>query len=242
MAARNLARKLDMVNMRFSERKSLQEIADKYQISRERVRQIIGNTGRDIIPNVAEKLNQIDDISPYTNQELAEQFGVCPSSISAKLNGRRHAIKKSKSAAYAGYIGEEIISRKLTKRGFDCKLNGGHRFDATINELVNVDFKTCNKPLYPPSSKHKSPWYSFGTRNKDIENIDFFIVYLKPTNDLFIVPQSIIGNKDAMRFTWPTLRPSIGKIQRFRNRFDLIWDLIAQRQNEMVSIREPVYA
>lgn len=47
MTTHNLQRKQEMISMR-DENKTLQEIADKYSICRERVRQIIGNTSNRI--------------------------------------------------------------------------------------------------------------------------------------------------------------------------------------------------
>lgn len=43
--AKNDRRKAEMIRLRDIEHKTLQEIADIYCITRERVRQIIGNTG-----------------------------------------------------------------------------------------------------------------------------------------------------------------------------------------------------
>ncbi len=45
-------RKQKMISMR-NEKKTLQEIADKFGITRERVRQIIGNTGDEAIKRVS---------------------------------------------------------------------------------------------------------------------------------------------------------------------------------------------
>lgn len=52
-----MTRKDEMIEMR-NQRISLQEIADKYELSRERVRQIIGNTGHMAYPTYTPELIQ----------------------------------------------------------------------------------------------------------------------------------------------------------------------------------------
>src|SRR3990170_3622397 len=51
-------RRDEMLQMRLEEKRTLQEIADEFKISRERVRQIIGNTGNVRSPIIAQREEQ----------------------------------------------------------------------------------------------------------------------------------------------------------------------------------------
>lgn len=76
-------RKQEMKELRFSEGWTLQRIADHYDITRERVRQILGNTGR-ISNRRTDKLTDgefLAQTAHMSNAELAELLGLAEKTV-----------------------------------------------------------------------------------------------------------------------------------------------------------------
>src|SRR3990172_9189577 len=107
----------DMKKMRFDEGKTNTEIGGKYGISRERVRQLIGNTGRLFRQNWTKKLIQSGEIKLNHWTELENAPGVRKEWI-RDWGNHRHVILKPGSVR-TGYIFEELASRILKDWGIE---------------------------------------------------------------------------------------------------------------------------
>ena len=79
-------RKEEMIHLRFNLGWSLQRIGDNYNISRERVRQIIGNTRGALKLMYSDTLRNplwINNNSDKTNDEIAKELGCTKSRVSS---------------------------------------------------------------------------------------------------------------------------------------------------------------
>lgn len=84
---------IEMEQLREVERWTLQEIGEKYGISRERVRQLIGNTGRRNLVNALEMDAELLRDELYYNESttvkaIAAKYRVAPTSVRRALGPR----------------------------------------------------------------------------------------------------------------------------------------------------------
>jgi hypothetical protein len=205
--------------LRLEQRRTLQSIASKYGISRERVRQIVGNTGY-----IGQEIRDeyIKSQRGKTNDELAEELGLSFVTISRKRSNIHHAVSSDCRPVFVGHKWEEWAHYHLLKNGIKNKLMG-YKSPYDIMALGNIfiDVKVTTKTS-PTSNKIKSPQYRFRP-NINHNKADLYMLIIAPTEDVFIVPDEIIGNMQQVAFCWPSKRPEIGKIQKYHNRLDLIW-------------------
>lgn len=199
----------EMRRMRFEDNSTLQEIADKYGISRERVRQLIGNSGR-----VAwDKMHRVHAENKHLgNSVLAKLMGLATRSVYHYRNGERHDIEGG--MFQIGSENEILVSNKLSSLGIGNKLMPHHHpFDILLNNGIRVDVKSSSKTL--------SGLYKFQIKKVTRgEYADFFILVPTNTKDMFVVP----GNKApdyGIFISWPP-KNSRSKYAQYLNRFDLL--------------------
>lgn len=223
-------RKMLMEWMRFDFGWTLQEIGDKFGISRERVRQILGNTGSIV------KQHRIDTAlsSPHkTNGELADEIGISTERIASYRAGTHYKMENEQSGARVGQVAEELVAAKLESRGLSSKLMPlGHSFDILVENRLKIDVKCAHSGRIPPSlrGKAKNPRYHFRIRkHPDRAAIDFYILVIHDERDnMFVVPfDAFPMPKSDLTMSWPTARPTLGKYQKYHNRFDLLDDCLS---------------
>jgi hypothetical protein len=208
---------------------SLGEIGSKFGgLSRERVRQIIGNTGNIPLSSRTDKVERIRS-SDYiqTNHDVADTLGISVSTVGKYRVGLPKRIANDKSAGRIGQVWEEWAVGILSDMGMKCEVmppkNSG--YDLIVNGW-RVDVKACLTPKKSPSIMDKviNPAYRFGV-NKPIGEArgDFYLFIIADTKEVFVVPHDVVPpGTEQVVFCWPTARPSIGKYQKFHNRFDLL--------------------
>lgn len=222
MALRNLSRKDEMIEMRKT--MTLQEIADKFSVSRERVRQIIGNTGRN--DKTDEKILYVRANPQKTNSEiqkdLAKIYGKgLGSKISAAWGGMRHSL--GGGWAKPGSEIENLVSKKLTSLGIENKqMPHLHPFDIMLDNGLKVDVK-ASFIEQKTSKTQRHTMYGFSVqKNKRGDYCDFFICYIAKTGDYFIIPNNEVNTVSRIYIAWPTPERSWSKWASFHNRFDLL--------------------
>jgi predicted DNA-binding protein YlxM (UPF0122 family) len=210
-------RKAEMERMRFEELMTLQEIGDEFDLSKERVRQIIGNTGYIISKSRNKQIAK----STKTNTELAEKYGLSPGYIS-QLRDCHHdvdggTVEKAVNA-------ERYVSKELNKHNIPNKLMQNRSpFDILALDNVKIDVKSAFSKT-KTNSNMKSPQWKFCVHtDRRGKCCDLFVCVIWDTKDCFIIPFDEVGlNRDAITFCYPTKRPDIGKYQKYHNRWDLI--------------------
>lgn len=229
------ARTDEVRRLRYDQKWTLAEIGKKLGISRERVRQILGNTGYGFKRSVEKEIaiNSPD----LTTAELADILEIPKSSVSSYRRGIRHRIDLTSSAG-VGSLWEERAAERLNSLGYATELQPhGAPFDILVNGKCRIDVKVCLKQNHSPSLVYiKSPLWGFSIR-ENRNDTDFYIFIIGPTEDFFVVPSTETPDarlyKSGVRFVWPTSRPTMGKYQKFHNRFDLIdeWLVAAASNN-----------
>lgn len=219
MTAKNFERSNEMHELRFVAKWTLQQIADKYNISRERVRQVLGNTGSGF---VTEKRKDIaKDNIQLTNSKLSKLLGISKNAIHSYRNGERHEIEGG--FLKIGTEMEDFVSSKLSSLKIQHKLMSHfHSFDILLSNGLRVDVKTA-MPL--KSITRDTPTYSFNLHQETRGRYtDFFICVLYDTKDMFVIPaeETRITNT-PVRFSFP--EPNHGKKSKwhkYHDRFDLL--------------------
>jgi len=217
VAKARIGRKKQIISMRFEKNMTLQEIGNYWKITREMVRQIVGNSGAGYKQKRLEEA--VSRLTNKTNEQVKELLGISTASVAKYRRNTRHAIASGNLEM--GTRWEEIVSKILLDNGIRNKLMPHmHQFDILLDNGKRVDVKAASKPLNPPSAKG-SPFFVFGTKKPRRGNYcDFFICVVVETVDLFIIPFDE-APKDMIRLTWPkNKKPS--KYYQYHNRFDLL--------------------
>ncbi len=206
---------------------TLKEIGKLYDVSRERVRQIIGNTGHILADNIKRTIEEFD--ITQSSETIARQTGLSVAQVADHRPRTWHLVKGTSPNAN-GIAMEKWVANLLQNMGYEVELMPFRsHYDILINQNLKADVKSASS-IIPPSLKGraKSPRYSFKLR-KSIkrEPIDFYILVTFDTRDVFIVPYDILPMpKKTLIFQWPSKRPKIGKYQKYHNRFDLIEEAV----------------
>jgi hypothetical protein len=228
-------RKEDMLDLRLNKRLTLKEIGNIYGISRERVRQIIGNsrivthwsielkvaTEKRAKQRAEEKQKRIDDIKKYItspNKVVIEALGRSNGFIADWRN--KLGVIYPKNTRRFGREGEALVSKILSNNGVTNKLMGqNHPFDILLGTEKRVEVKYAQKP----HGVRKNTW-SFCIKNNR-KNYDFMIL-LTGNKDVFIIPKSELPTSNCMSLCWPYSKNVQGRSQRkyskYIGRFDLL--------------------
>ena len=201
---------------------TIQAIGNIYGISRERVRQLIGNTGyaaATVIKN--ERQNIVNINKDLTTPELAEKLGVSTRGFARNYH---HPVAGDGPAA-RGNQAEVRAAEILRHNGFMPELMPLHHpFDMLINGSIRIDVKSTYKPLRSPSRKNTSPMWTFHVKQDTRHKCDFYFCMIAETEDIFIIPsKDVPDNMDNITFCFPTERPELSKWQNYQDAYDLIW-------------------
>lgn len=212
----------EMNTLRWGKSWTLQEIADEYGISRERVRQIVGNSG---YKNAKTKRNKAATLanSYMINDDIAQALGVSVPTVSKYRRGTRHAIKGSN--LYVGVEKEESYAKTLESMGMNVELMPhSHKYDAIVNGY-RVDFKYCGTEYNPPSMhKSKYPRWRFNVRSGEKRDDCDFYFCVTANDDVFIIPSLLVPRTmNHLIFTYPRGRTGMAaKWQLYKDRYDLL--------------------
>lgn len=228
MNADHAARKEDMRELRLTHGWTLQRIADKYSISRERVRQVIGNTGTISFRNSAVFKDDLflEDTKHLTNDELCELLNVNYVTVSRQRGGIRHAVKGNGNVRKA-FESEELASAWLKAKGINNELMAfRHPFDILALDRVRIDVKVAYGSCISPSQHNISPTWTFHVENGNKrDDTDFYLCIIAPTEEIFVIPAGKIPrNTGTIRFCWPTLRPELSNWQNYLDAYNLIFE------------------
>lgn len=204
-------RKKEMEYLRFDKLLTLAQIGEIYGISRERVRQLIGNTGKDFIGKIRKQ--QVFELPNLTNNELAEKLNLSYETVCKYRSGTRHAIEKNCNC-YVGAQAEEIVSKKLIKHKIPNKLMpANHPFDILLDNGIKIDVKS-RKPV--PDAKGIFHYQIDKNKTKNKPQPDFYALVIN--NDVYFIPGSFGGSCIAIPVTPVYITGKKWNI--FKNNFD----------------------
>lgn len=219
MTAKYLDRNNEMKRLRYEEGKTLQEIATIYNVSRERVRQLVGSVGRNFRTAWTENLSKNYDLSK------TESVKDLPGSTSVwrKLWGKfRHKAKNGWIKKGQEY--EELALAILLEHGIESELMPTrHSFDLLVRGRIRVDVKHSNFDAQSMKSQAcVSPTFPISNM-KCGKDCDFFIVFI-PHGDnhaIFVIPASEVTT-ERIRVVYPQMGFKSSKWTQWKDRFDLL--------------------
>lgn len=224
-------RKKEMLRLRYAELWTLKEIGDKYGITRERVRQIVGSSGYKSAKSERLK-KEIRAHIDKTNNELAEEMELAVSTIIKYRGGQRHKLEPGSPAAI-GAMHERIAKELLVQNGFVAELMPhNHPFDILVNGIIKIDVKSSPNEWNPPSIKKrkKSNAWQFNIRNVSTDSCDF-IFCITGNDGHFIIPPAVIPKRsDNLIIFYPASKRT--KYEQYLNRFDLLDEFLLQCKDE----------
>lgn len=211
----------EMRRLRFQELLTNTEIGLRQNppISRERVRQLIGNTGRGF---VTARRKRIWEENKYeTNQKLSEMMEISESRVvKGYREGEWHNIKSGNVKTFQD--AQKFVSAMLVIKGYENEMTGLRAGYSFLLENGNkVQLIACH-PVQVPRCWAKT--YSFNTRAEKVGiRCDFFICLCLDTLDMFVVPSDKVrGTGTPIRFSFPPTRHYKSKWLQYHGRFDLL--------------------
>lgn len=210
----------EMRRLRFQEELTTTEIGLRQNppISRERVRQLIGNTGRGFVTRRKKKLWRLN--KGKTNAEIRELLDLGNnSSLAIYREGERHEVEGGN--AKIGYDHQVYVSNVLKAKGIENEL-GKSRGQCSIilKNLKRVQVLSARPLKYPGVY---SPMYSFNTRqDKRGRYCDFFICVCSDTLNIFVIPARLTRVNSPIRFCYPNEHWRKSKWMQYYGRYDLL--------------------
>jgi hypothetical protein len=215
MPKQKTQRNEEMKRLRMEDGWHLIDIANKYDISRERVRQIIGNTGKKFrtqwteAKSVDYNLENIKDITSLPGTQI----------VWKRLWGKfRHQAKGGNIKTGQEY--ENKASEMLNSLGIPNKLMPTHHsFDILLDNGLRIDVKHS---IFDASSmktqKYISPTFPISNM-KNGKECDFFFVFIPDA--VFIIPSSEV-RVDRIRIPYPQKGQKPSKWVQYKDRYDLL--------------------
>lgn len=218
----DIARLKEMVDLR-KNGYTLQKIGDKFGISRERVRQLIGNSGYMAFDLMHEERDRIvEESKDLTTPELRKKLGI----YNIPKRNYHHPVENGDSGTYRGNVSEVRAAEIIRQHGFIAELMPlGHPFDILVNDSIRVDVKSAYHSLTSPSilRRSASPMWKFKVGKNRRDLCDFYFCIITETEDVFIIPsKDVPANMQFLAFCYPTERPEIAKWQNYHDAYDLL--------------------
>lgn len=222
-------RNREMMRLRKEEGKTNVEIGEIFGISRERVRQIIGNTGKNFLRDWtldAIKSGKFDYVHSGVKQDLKNLPGVY--SVWREDWGH-HRHKASGGWVKRGQEFEEKASKILLQHGVVNKLMPHiSSYDIETSSGLRVDVKSVSFNLSTMASqKYISPVYSV-PHIRSGKYCDFLFVFVPDGQGdytYFVIPSFELLNlseSSRIRIPYPQLGRRTSKWMKYHKRVDLI--------------------
>ena len=222
-------RNQEMWRLRFIEGWRLREIAKWAKISRQRVQQILGNTGKEFLGEwTRQKINSGAYQLPPNVEELDNFKG--SKRVWLKEWGKHRHKAKGGNAAFAQRF-EELASQILSEYGIPNKLMPfRHPFDIKTDLGIRIDVKVTNMEISKlPSQRADHPTYQL-PEMKSGKDCDFFFVFIPDSNELcgytyFIIPSfefHHLARGSRPRIPYPPLSHKPSKFHKYHKKIELI--------------------
>jgi transcriptional regulator with XRE-family HTH domain len=208
-------------DLRFNKHWTLQKIANELGITRQRVHQLLGNTGKR--PNILQE--DLLKLTDYTNKEISEMYGVSEITI-AKATNRFNIRNKIDSEFGHGknYKAESLTVAKLEELNFDNikRFPFKSPYNLLIDNSIKVRVVGSFTPKSSPSLRNVTPNWRFSLNNSR-KLVDVYILVIYPLEKFFIIPdKDIPSHRTSLVFCYPTEYKNSGKWQSYEDRFDFL--------------------
>lgn len=228
MAEKQTERNQEMWKLRHVKGWTLDEIGTKYGISRERVRQIIGNTGRDFLTMWTRQKIESGFTLPSTFESLWDLRG---SVREWRKEWAKHRHTAKGGLARLGQIFEELASFILAENKIPNKLMTYRcPYDIQTESGLRIDVKVSHMNVQKLKSQMVThPTYQL-PEMKSGKDCDFFFVFIPDVDEpsgytYFIIPahefhHMQIGSRP--RIPWKPLSQKPSKWHKYNKRINLL--------------------
>ena len=103
----------------------------------------------------------------------------------------------------------------------------GAPYDIVALGCVFIDVKVATKTH--PGFGNSDRLYKFAPNNRHNE-ADLYMCIVASSEDVFFIPEKLIGDKKTIYLTWPIKRAKMGKYQKYHNRYDLIHSVYKEKK------------
>lgn len=217
-----IEREAEMRKMRYTLGYTMQQIADTYGVSRERVRQIVGNS-----PDIRKILSEgfVPDASKTAQENMNAALRAlgkpCKRAIRRVVASTHHAIKGGR--AEEGEAGEQETYAWLRGNGIENQLMPlGHEYDILVGD-IRIDVKSTSKMWKPP--RNKTGYYVFRIRKNEKDECDFFVCHVMGTTHYWIIPSTVLPAVEKIYIAFPKSArawKNSADYSEFYNRLDLL--------------------
>ena len=205
---------------------TLESIGKKYGLSRERVRQILGNQSH--VADLRREYVLRPENLRRTNSDLAKELCVSTDSVETYRRCYYYPSEKDRKHAFKNDVVFWFVDQ-LKDRGFmwtEAKrtIGGGIYITVYDKNLVNIHLSVSNFLDYK-MYKEKCLYFRTG-KLKDVD-CKLLVCIAAETHDIFAMPHSVVDGKKTVRFVWPnTYNHSVSFMVKYHNRWDIIEDAI----------------
>lgn len=213
-------------DLRFVQGKTLREIAQIFGVSKQRIGQLIGNTG---FVATEKRREFIQSNIELTNKELSNLLNLSHSAISSYRGNQRHAVE-NKGAVGKGNKWEEWTAQLLKQKGYYPELlNYRAPYDILLNGKIRIDVKATDSECWLPGAKN--PIMKFNVGKNKRQNCDFYFCVIINSLNYFIIPSIKVPEQmEQLQFSWPTSRCLQSNWQQYYKRWDLIDEWLNSEQ------------
>lgn len=218
--------------LRHEKRMSLQDIADLFGLTRQRIYQITGAS--DVHAQVERAKKRREEVLSQpdkTNEQLAKELGVCEGTVLHVRSGTRYAAKRGCGVAKRQYA-DNKIAELLEQKGHTVELMP-HRgeYNLCVDSKVRVSVRSAVPLNVKTNPNTISPQYKFRV-DRWRRECDFFVLYMRDRDEFFVLPVDKIADyMELYVFCWPTLRPEISKVAKYLGALDLISEAANAKSN-----------
>lgn len=207
----------DLSKLKMDFNVTLQQVGDRYNVTREYVRQIYYKYFNEPYTQAKHRLSK----NHKTFKEINRKKNLLPLNklIKCKLNGTQ----------YKGAISELAVFDKCRDLGYSCSLYKNRKIDFIINGY-RVDVKSL-VAAHKTSSHSLSSYYHFHATDYQRKNCDFIIAHIPKNNIYYIIPSNIIKERgkhiylrkeDHHQHRWNNAFPQIRPYEEYRDAWCLL--------------------
>lgn len=218
MSDYEMSRRLLMIKMRLGGI-TMQEIADKFLLSRQRVEQILPDGLTELLTRHRDEI--ILFLDKDSAADVAKLLSMSESAVRKIRRKNGQGLAKIKSHPASRKITSWLIAH-LEQRGISCGLAPYRSaFDMFANGY-KLKIRYTRKERSSPSLRNTSPQWRFPFNNCDNKKFDFY-VFITGNMDVFIIPSQLVENgTHSVSFCWPTEKPTMSKWLDYHEAYHLL--------------------